>query len=430
MMIKRLTNKLLMGIIIFHILALSLLPPFTFTEVKAAADSPGFIIQADWVVGKNMTPSIVFTETSGSDKTPMLRVHYEEAVIYGMKLTKQFSTPSGPVSLTLKADGPVRMSGMTVDTSSLSFKGACLRATENIPDAGLEDVTMVVHYMNAGGSNIEQLSLQTVDGNQGPAKPKKTQILVDLALLPYTQALKEVEKISSGKKPLVCDEPVADEGDVKPGEPKASIPDELSREDLVPGEEVIEDRVGKVTDPVTKVIDPATGVIEPVTGITDPITDPVKDIVKPVEKVIKPVTKPVKKVLKPVTKPVKKIVKPVTKPVKEVVKPVEEKLKPVTAPVKHALSESCKRVKDTKGKITKDLGLDLIDQALKEGKTLPELCKGDASLTRALEDFEDGLTDILGLDFIFKALGQDEEAKLKRMKETLKNQKDNFIISL
>ncbi|CAH0345295.1 hypothetical protein [Bacillus sp. CECT 9360] len=385
---KLLDSKLIIAIISVHFLLLFALSPFSFAKAKTD-DSGGFVIQADRVVGTNMKPSVVFTETSSRDKVPMMRIHYEEAVIYGMKLTKQLNTPQGPVSITLKADGPVRMRGMTVDTSAISLKGACLRTTETIPQAGLEDVTMLVHYMNAEGSNIEELILQTVPGNEGPAKPKKTQILVDLALLPYNQAVKEVQKMSEGKEPLVCDEP-EDEGKSDTSNEAAANP--VTDAQL---EKIVPDEAGDVIDETVE------DVKEPVEEVTDQITKPVQDTVK-------------------------KTVKPINE---KVIKPVEKKLEPITKPVQENLSASCKRLRDSGGKISKELGIDLIDEALKKDKALTELCDGNASLSKQLEKLEEGLTSKLGLDFLFKTLSN-EEQRLKKMKERLEGKDDNYIILL
>jgi hypothetical protein len=427
MMKKLVHNKLIMGFIGFYIFALSFLPPLA-TATASTVDSSGFVIQADQVVGKDMTASIVFTETSGNDKVPMLRIHYREAEIYGMKLTKQLNTPQGPVSITLKAAGPVRMNGMTVDTSAISVKGACLRATETIPQAGLKDVTMLVHYMNAEGSNIDQLMLQTLEGNQGPPKPQKAQILADLALLPYTQAVKEIEQISAGKKPLICDSPqegTAKDNPVTPDVTGGILDGKTQQGALLPGvpqENLPGKEVGKVIDgTVDQIKEPISNVIQPVTGITDPLTKPVEDAVgktvKPInEKVVKPIKE---KVIKPVNE---RVIKPVDE---KVIKPVKKKIEPVTKPVEETVAASCKRLNDSKGVITKQLGLDLIDQALKEDKALTALCSGKASETKMLADLEDGLTDKLGLGFLFKTPGNDEQ-RLKKMKERLQKENNNF----
>lgn len=395
---KLLECKFIMAIISLHIFMLFLLPPMPFAKAEAA-DSGGFVIQADRVVGTNMNPSIVFTETSSRDKVPMMRIHYEEAVIYGMRLTKQLNTPQGPVSITLKANGPVRMRDMTVDTSAISLKGACLRTTETLPQAGLEDVTMLVHYMNADGSNIEQLMLQTVAGNEGPAKPEKTQILVDLALLPYNQAVKEVQRMSEEKAPLLCDEP-EDEEKTEPSTEKAARPitgvspeekvlDQNAPDQIVPeeAEEVIDETIEEVTEPVEE--------------ITDQVTEPVKETVK-------------------------KTVRPINE---KVIKPTEKKLEPITKPVQENLSAACKGLRDSGGKVSKDLGIDLIDEALKKDKALTELCDENASLSKQLEQLEEGMIDKLGLGILFKTLSN-EEQRLNRMKERLERKDENYIISL
>ena len=111
---KIVKHRLFLVVMCIQLAALSLFP---FIEKVDAAvnDAEGFIIQADRVVGENMKAMVVAGETSGSNAKPMLRITYDSAQIYGMRLTKQFATPGGTVSITMKASGPVSIKGMQVD---------------------------------------------------------------------------------------------------------------------------------------------------------------------------------------------------------------------------------------------------------------------------------------------------------------------------
>lgn len=143
-------------------------------QANAAQDGKdGFVIEADRVEGSGITTGIIRQETSSASGKPMLRIQYSKATIYGMKVTKRIQSSDGPVSITLAAKGPVTVTGMTVDTTALSFQGACLKANTVLPEAGLEKVVMVAHYMKADNSIIDQLSLNTMAGNVGSPVPER-----------------------------------------------------------------------------------------------------------------------------------------------------------------------------------------------------------------------------------------------------------------
>ena len=197
-------NRIFLVVMCFQLAALSFFP-FIEKANGAGNDAEGFIIQADRVVGENMKAMVVSGETSGSNAKPMLRITYDSAMIYGMRLTKQFQTSGGTVSLTMKANGPVHIKGMQVDASAISFQGACVHAAKIIPNAALEGVTMVAHAMNAANSSLDQLKLQTVNGDGGVQKPGNLEILQELGAMPFGQMKKEIEKITSGQLPLTCE---------------------------------------------------------------------------------------------------------------------------------------------------------------------------------------------------------------------------------
>ena len=404
--------------------ALSFLP-FIEKANAAGSDSDGFIIQADRVVGENMKATIVAGETSGSKAKPMLRITYDSAQIYGMRLTKQFATPGGTVSITMKASGPVHIKGMQVDASAISFQGACLHASKIIPNAALEGVTMVAHSMKAANSSLDQLQLQTVSGNGGVQKPGTLQILQELGSMPFEQMKKEIGKITSGQLPLTC------EGEEESEDAVGSITN--------PADELLDDVTDPVDDAIGKVTDPLDDTIEKVTDPLDDtigkVTDPLKEATDPLKDTVEKVTTPVKDTVDKVVSPVDKTVGKVTEPVKEVVKETTDTVKkvtdPVTEPVKGTVDATakpaCEKLKAANGEITKELGLELIDEALAENKMLDELCPTDKTLTDQLESLTEGLLDSLGLLNLL-GLKPSEEEQLKKMREAILKEPDGSII--
>ncbi|MCM3125443.1 MULTISPECIES: hypothetical protein [unclassified Mesobacillus] len=404
--------------------ALSFLP-FIEKANAAGSDGDGFIIQADRVVGENMKATIVAGETSGSKAKPMLRITYDSAQIYGMRLTKQFATPGGTVSITMKASGPVHIKGMQVDASAISFQGACLHASKIIPNAALEGVTMVAHSMKAANSSLDQLQLQTVSGNGGVQKPGTLQILQELGSMPFEQMKKEIGKITSGQLPLTC------EGEEESEDAVGSITnpaDELLDDVTDP----VDDAIGKVTDPLDDTIGKVT---DPLDDTIGKVTDPLKEATDPLKDTVEKVTTPVKDTVDKVVSPVDKTVGKVTEPVKEVVKETTDTVKkvtdPVTEPVKGTVDatakSACEKLKAANGEITKELGLELIDEALAENKMLDELCPTDKTLTDQLESLTEGLLDSLGLLNLL-GLKPSEEEQLKKMREAILKEPDGSII--
>jgi uncharacterized protein YoxC len=436
MMRKKFRIKPLIWCLCFQLLVFSF--PAGKSVKADSADTEGFIIEADRVIGENMTANLVYTETSGRDKAPMLRFHYSHATIYGMKLTKRFNTPKGPISLTMEARGPVTMNGMTVDASGISFKGACLHASKTIPQAGLENVVMQAHFMTADSSNLEQLLLQTVSGKQGPGPLPKTQILEDLAFLPVNQIGKEIDKITKGQMPLTCSDEKANKKaqgkiiDIGKGLIPGELPNPIDR---------VTDGIGGVTDPLE---DTVGSITEPVDRLTEPVTKPLDETLKPVRDQLKPVTdqlKPVTDNLKPVTENVKKVTKHL-KPVTKAVKPVTEKLKPVkkevekqvkkaTEPVITTTEQACQRLSEANGKITKDLALGLVNQALKEDKGLTELCGQNKAVTEELKNVQEELADTLNLDSLLNILEpENEQENLEDLKEKLLKEEDGLLFKI
>lgn len=406
--------------------------PFIQKADAATDDSGGFIIQADRVVGENMKATVIAGETSGTKAKPMLRITYDSAKIYGMRLTKQFQTPGGTVSITMKASGPVDIKGMRVDTSAISFNGACVYAAKVVPNAALEGVTMVAHSMNATNSSLDQLQLQTVNGDGGVRKPGTLIILQDLGSMPFEQMHKEIEKITSGQLPLTCegDPEEGDEGEF--ADVTAPVEDALDgvtdpADDLA-GEvtDPLEDTIGKVTDPledtIGKVTDPLEGTIGKVTG---PIKDTVDKVAGPVIDTVEKVTNPVKDTVGMVTEPVKETVKKTTETAKTVTEPVVE---PVIKTVDQSAITSCEKLASANGKITKELALELIDMALEQNKLLEELCPTDATLTEELKKWSEGLLDSLALQSLV-GINLSEEEQLKKMREAIAKEPDGTVIT-
>lgn len=416
--------------------------PFVPGVNAAASDTEGFIIQADRVVGEHMKAMIVAGETSGSKAKPMLRITYDSAQIYGMRLTKQFQTPGGTVSITMKARGPVMIKGMQVDASAISFKGACVHAAKVIPNAALEDVTMVAHSMSAADSSLDQLKLETVSGNGGVEKPGTLKILQDLGSLPFNQLKMEIEKITSGQLPLTCEEPDegedADQAEDAVGAVTGPVDDALSGV-----KDPLEETAGKITDPLEDTVDNVTDPLKDTVGkVTDPledtvgqVTDPLKDtigkVTDPVGDTVGKVTSPVKETVGKVTSPVKDTVGKVTAPVKETTDTAKKVTEPVVEPVKEKVDETaktaCEKVEAANGKISKELALELIDKALAEDKMVDELCPANATLTQQLEKWTEGLLDSLGLLSLL-GLKPSEEDQLKKMKEAILKEPDGSII--
>jgi hypothetical protein len=403
-------SKLFLFSLCLQLMFLTFLSPGGVANAANNNASDGFIIQADRVVGSGMFATIVNQETSAvRGKEPMLRIQYKSATIYGMRLTKQVQSPKGMVSITLKAQGPVTVKGMTVDTTAISFKGACLMASETVPEVTMENVVMVAHYMDNEDSDIKKLVLNTISGQAEAQMPGKIQLLKDLSLLSLNQLEKEIERISSGHLPLTCEDG-----------PKAG------------GES---SKIGKITDPIKYVIGTGTHPLNPVAKALDPVLKPVEPVLKPVLEPLKPVLKPLEPVLKPV-EPVLKPLKPVLKPLDPVTKSPDPIIKPpnpiVKGPsdkVEQSFQSACDQIKENNGVITKELALSLIDEAIANKVTLTTVCRKDTSLTNELQKWQDGLLKSLGL---FDSLGQlqpmDPMQQLTKMHEKIANEQDGVII--
>jgi len=348
-------NKLILVSCSFTVLFLSL---FSLSKgVKAqSVDTDGFIIQADRVVGSGMTATIVQQETSGSSKKPMLRFHYDSATIYGMQLTKLFNTGNGTISMNLKAKEPVTVKGMTVDTTAISFKGACINAGETVPELGMDDVVMVAHYMDSEDSVINQLELATVSGNEGTAKPGTLQILQNLSMLPLNQMSKEIDKILSGHLPLTCEDPA------KTGKGEIGLGPITNPLEPVLGTVTnpLDPILGTVTTPLEPILGTVTKPLDPILGtVTKPLDPILGTVTNPLDPILGTVTKPLDPILETVTKPLDPILGTVTKPLKPILGAVSEPLDPVVGkvakPLDPIISTVTKRAKPVIEQVTKPL---------------------------------------------------------------------------
>ena len=399
-------------------------PVFAAVEMNDA----GFIIEADRVVGSGMFATIVKQETSENDGKPMLRIQYQSATIYGMKLTKQIDTPNGAVTISLKANGPVTVKNMTVDTTAISFKGACINAEEKIPELGMENVVMAAHYMKSVDSLIDQLTLTTISGKPNSQVPGTMKVLQDLSLLPMREMDKQIKNITAGHLPLVC------EDFSKSGEVTGSDGNIL---DLVKGSiEVVTKPLESITDELKPVLEPLESVtkpLEPVLKPLEPVTKSLEPVLKPLEpvtKLLEPVSKSLEPVLKPL-EPVSKSLEPVTEPVKRVLKPLEPINKPLESATKgdSAILTVCERLKESKGVANKHLALDLIDEGLDKKLPLSKVCQKDTTLTDQLQKMETGLLKSLGLfDLLGRIKLEDPIQQLTKIRERVVKEKDGAII--
>ncbi|MRG86283.1 hypothetical protein [Salinibacillus xinjiangensis] len=247
------------------------LPFLQEQEVHADGTAAGgFIIEADLVEGENLTPSIVMQETASSEAKPMLRLQYEKATIYGMRLVKPLSSGNGDVMIHMEAKGPVTIEGMTVDASVVSFEGACLFAGKTLPQVGMKNVSMNAHYMNADYSNLQQLMLQTKKSSGEVERPTHTTLLKNLLGLPLEQLKDEIDNIQNQQLPLNCDPNEYEDDENSPSldgvtgllpDGEKDLPDELEKiiDDIENIEDTpldnVDDIVGDIPEDLEDVID-------------------------------------------------------------------------------------------------------------------------------------------------------------------------------
>lgn len=210
------TIRLLVNSRLFLAIGLLLTVFFSPTGYASAQEQSlsGFIIEADQIVGNSMVSRL--TVENGK---PMIRFVYDSATIYGMKMTKEFKTSSGYVTLVITADRPIQATNMVVDTSALTVGGACLSIGETYPQLGIKDATILAHHMTAGSMNMSGLSLKTVSGRSGVSRPETNKLIQELASKSGANLLNEIKRLMDAKAPLTCD---VEES--QPGDPLLNLP--------------------------------------------------------------------------------------------------------------------------------------------------------------------------------------------------------------
>lgn len=237
--------------------------------------------------------------------------------------------------------------------------------------------------------------------------------------------------------------------------------------------------VGKILDPLGPIVSPLGPVLQSVTGAVGQVLEPLDPVTGAVGQVLEPlgpVTGEVGKVLEPlgpVTEAVGKVVKPlepvtstvgqVVKSPKPIVKPASPPSTPVTPrkpttsttqsvppppappaptatpttnpgpsaglPVTVPTKTVCERLSGTGGKITKELGLELIDQAIQQQVLLNEVCKSDQSISTELKSWQDDLFQRLGLLNLFGVLqNQSLDDQLTKLRNQVASEKDGTVV--
>jgi hypothetical protein len=148
----------ILSILLVFGLSFTCFPKYSAAD-SASQSTDGFIIEADAVEGVMGVPEIINGETSTSQNKLMLRVNYTHARIIGLKLTKVLNTPSGPVTIQMKASGPVELNRMSVDTTKLEFGGIYV---PKIGEIGMKDVRLVAHKQTAGTADLKGLNVSFV----------------------------------------------------------------------------------------------------------------------------------------------------------------------------------------------------------------------------------------------------------------------------
>ncbi|MED1203349.1 hypothetical protein [Heyndrickxia acidicola] len=161
------------------VLALS----FTYFPKYSAADTApastdGFIIEADAVEGVMGIPELVSGETSSSSNQLMLRIHYTHARIIGLKLTKVLNTPSGPVTIQMKASQPVELNQMSVDATKLEFGGIYV---PKVGEIGMKNVRLVAHKQTADTADLNGLNVSFVSNASADTTADSDDALKSLA---------------------------------------------------------------------------------------------------------------------------------------------------------------------------------------------------------------------------------------------------------
>lgn len=207
----------------------------------------GFVIQADQIVGNSMVSKI--TTVGGK---PVIRFEYESATIYGMTMTREFSTNAGTVTLKITSDKPVKVKNMYTDASALDLESPCISLGKTFPEIGLQNVTIVAHEMKAEYMDSGGLTLQTLSGPSGVKKPEVHSIITNLGQHAGSALQREIQKLMEGNAPLTC---VTDDSE--------------SGDGLLTPPENVDDVVNEIEELISSPIDNPADLLEPILEVIE-----------------------------------------------------------------------------------------------------------------------------------------------------------------
>jgi hypothetical protein len=200
-----LKKHFILAILLVFGLSFTCFPHYSAAD-SASSSTDGFIIEADAVEGVMGVPELVNGETSTSQNKLMLRVNYTHARIIGLKLTKVLNTPSGPVTIQMKASEPVELNQMSVDTTKLEFGGIYV---PKIGEIGMKNVRLVAHKQTAETADLKGLNVSFVrnaaadtssdsDDALKSLADKLTQLVSAKGLSPGSDSQQLIKKLLTG----------------------------------------------------------------------------------------------------------------------------------------------------------------------------------------------------------------------------------------
>ena len=203
-----LKKHFILAILLVFGLSFTCFPHYSAAD-SASSSTDGFIIEADAVEGVMGVPELVNGETSTSQNKLMLRVNYTHARIIGLKLTKVLNTPSGPVTIQMKANEPVELNQMSVDATKLEFGGIYV---PKIGEIGMKNVRLVAHKQTAGTADLKGLNVSFVSNAAVDTKSvsddalksladKLTQLVSAKGLAPGSDSQQLIKKLLNGVDP-------------------------------------------------------------------------------------------------------------------------------------------------------------------------------------------------------------------------------------
>lgn len=181
-------------------LSLILIAAFTIpfgNRASAAQKSETFVIHADQISGNMLPPTLVI-----ENGRPYLRFQYATATIQGLTLTKELQTPSGPMTVKVKAPSATAKN-LKVDVAAFSFGGACLKLGKAYPQLALKNMTLAVHKQTAGELSLQNAKISSVPGNHRLAKPSVPGLLANLANTTSGSLQNAIQQLMNGHVPLL-----------------------------------------------------------------------------------------------------------------------------------------------------------------------------------------------------------------------------------